>query len=167
MALSKKIEATLNQQINEEWFSAYLYKSMAAYFESMNLKGFAHWMNLQTLEELSHGEKFFNFIHDRFGTVKLTAIKTPQLTWKNPLDAVQAALKHEQHITSKINELMTLAQKEHDYASVTFLNWFVTEQVEEEAAADELVEKLKFIGDNKAALLGLDRELGQRTLSKN
>lgn len=163
--LNEKIEKALNDQINEELFSAYLYLSMSAWFETINLKGFANWMNVQNQEEQFHAMKIFNFINERGGTVKLQAIKEPQISWKSPLDAFEAAYKHEQHITGRINDLVHLAMDEKDRATQIFLEWFVTEQVEEEAAADEIIQNLKLVGDQGQGIFMLDRELGQRTFA--
>lgn len=160
--ISKKMEAAINKQINEELFSAYLYASMIAYFESEGLKGMAQWMRVQTQEEIFHATKFFNFINDRGGRVELEAIAKPQKEWKSALDAFEAGYKHEQHITECINNLVSLARKESDYASETFLQWYVTEQVEEEMNASEIVAKLKLMGKSGELLYMLDKELGTR-----
>ncbi|HOW27166.1 MAG TPA: ferritin [Elusimicrobiota bacterium] len=160
--LNKRIQDELNKQINEELASAYIYLSMAAYFESKNLKGMANWMRVQTKEERDHAMKFFEFIHERGGRVQLADISAPKTDWKSPLAAFEDAHKHEIHITGRINGLLELARKEKDSAAEIFLHWFVTEQVEEEANATEIVEKLKMIGDSSGGLLYLDKELGKR-----
>jgi ferritin len=160
--IGKKIEAELNKQVNEELFSAYLYLSMSADFAAKNMKGFAHWMKVQAGEEMEHAMKLYNHIIDRGGQVQLLAIKQPQASWKTPLDAFQAAYAHEQHITGRINYLIDVAMKEKDNASGIMLQWFVTEQVEEEANASENVEKLKMAGNNTGALMMLDSVLAKR-----
>ncbi len=160
--LSEKMQQALNDQINAETFSAYLYKAMQAYFDSISLKGFAQWMSVQVQEETFHADKFFNFIQERNGRVKLMKIEEPQFEWDSPLAAFEAALKHEQYITSRINNLVAVARAENDPASESFLKWFVDEQVEEEANATEIVDHLKLMGDFKGGLFMMDRELGQR-----
>ncbi len=163
--LIAKIQAALNKQINAELFSSYLYLSMAAYFESKELVGMAHWMRIQVQEELQHVVKFFDFINERDGRVELTAVDGPPAEWSSPLNAFQGALEHEQKITALINDLVDLALSEKDHAANIFLQWFVSEQVEEEASVRMIVEKLKMVGDDAVALLMLEGELGQRTLA--
>ena len=160
--LNQKIEQAFNEQLNAEAYSAYLYWSMSAYFESMNLKGFASWMRVQALEELTHTEKFFNYIAERGGRVKLAAVDAPAVEWDSPLAAFEAAYGHETIVTGRINKLMDLAVAESDHAAQIFLQWFVSEQVEEEASADEVVQKLKLVGDAPGALFMVDNVLGQR-----
>lgn len=160
--ISKKMEDALNAQINAELYSAYLYLSMAAWFESQNLMGFAHWLKVQTQEEMVHGLKFFNFVNDRGGKVKLAAIAAPEVKWKSPLDAFEFTYKHEQKVTGLINNLVDIAQTEKDRASQVFLDWFVNEQVEEEKSASEIAQKLKMIGVNTSALYMLNQELAAR-----
>jgi len=160
--LSKKMEKALNDQVNAELYSSYLYLSMAAYFQTLNLGGFAAWMQAQAGEELVHAMKFFGFINERGGAVKLAAIEAPKTKWSSPKNAFEDAYKHEQKVTSLINKLVDLALVEKDHASNAFLQWFVTEQVEEEASADEVVQKLGLVGDAKGGIFMLDRELGQR-----
>jgi ferritin len=162
MKISKKVEEALNGQINAEMYSAYIYLSMAAYFESENLSGFASWMKHQAEEEVAHAMKIYDFIHEREGRVTLAAIDKPPTTWDSPLAAFEAAFKHEQHVTSLINDLVALAIKENDYASKNMLDWFVNEQVEEEATAGAIVAKMKMAGTEGPALLMLDAQLGQR-----
>lgn len=163
--LSEKMAKALNNQINEELFSAYLYLSMSAWFETQNLKGFANWMMIQNQEEQFHAMKMFNYINERGSSVELTAINDPQLTWDSPLAAFEAALKHEQHITGCINDLSHLAMEEKDRATQIFLEWYVTEQVEEEATADEIIQNLKLVGGDGQGIFMLDRELGTRTFT--
>jgi ferritin len=160
--ISKKIQQAFNDQINAETHSAYLYWSMVAYFESINLKGFASWMRCQIQEEMVHATKFFDFINERGGRVALTAIESPATEWDSPLAAFEAAYAHEQYITGRIDDLVKLAREENDNAAGIFLQWFVTEQVEEEASADEVVQQLKLMAGAPGGLFMLDRELGQR-----
>jgi len=160
--LKKAMEKALNKQMNDEFRSAYLYLSMAAYFESQNLTGFANWMHMQSKEEMGHGMKFFDFIHDRGGKVALEAMEAPPATWKTPLAVFEATLKHEQKVTEGIHKLVELADKNQDHPSHTFLQWFVTEQVEEESSVDDIIQKLKLGGTSGAALLMMDRALGAR-----
>ncbi len=160
--INKKVENAFNAQLNEELGSAYLYLSMSAYFDALNLMGFAHWMREQAKEEVSHAMKFFEHINERNGRVILLALKAPKTQWKSPQSAFQEALKHEEYISGCIHRLVELAQKEKDHPAFDFLQWFVDEQVEEEKSVGEVVEKLKLAGDHPAALLFLDSELGKR-----
>lgn len=160
--LNQAVQNAINEQIRNEFFSAYLYLSMSGYFEARNLPGFAHWMHVQYEEELEHALKFFDFVHDRGGRVTLYAIDQPPSDFQSPLDVFQRALAHEQKVTGLINNLYALAVKENDYPAQVLLQWFITEQVEEEKSATHIVEQLKLIGDNGSALLLLDRELAQR-----
>jgi ferritin len=162
--ISKKIEGALNQQMNFELHAGYAYLSMSAYFDSINLEGFAHWMRLQAQEELGHAMKLFDYVLSREGTVKLTAVKAPPPTWKSPLAACQDGLKAERVNTGQINDIMELAFAAKDHATRVFLQWFVDEQVEEEATASKLVEKVKSVKDSKGAMFILDQELGRRQL---
>jgi ferritin len=163
--LSKKMNDALNAQINAENFSASMYYSMVAYFESLTLKGFAHWMRVQTLEELTHVQKFFNFINERSGRVILTALDAPPTEWESPLAAFQNAYEHEVKISGMINKLMDLAIKESDHATANFLQWFVGEQVEEEASADEVVQRLKLVEKTEGGIFLLDQEMDKRTFT--
>jgi len=160
--INDKIEKALNAQINEELFSSYLYLSMSAWFENQNWRGFANWMKKQSQEEYGHAMKIYGYIIERGGAVKLDAIKKPALEFKNPLKAFEEALKHEEHITKCINDLTDLAIAEKDHATQIFLQWFVSEQVEEEANATEMVEKLKLIKDAPGGLFIMDKEAGGR-----
>jgi ferritin len=160
--IGKKMEAALNGQIKEELFSSYLYLAMAFYFESINMGGMAQWMKVQAKEEEGHAQKLMGFIVDRGGRVKLEAIAAPEFEWASPLTAFEAAYGHEQHITGCFEDLMKLAWEEKDTAAKIFLQWFVTEQVEEEKSADEVVQKLKMIKDAPQGLLMLDSILGRR-----
>ena len=161
--LGKKLEKALNEQINAELYSAYLYLSMAAWFESQNLPGCAAWMRIQTKEEYAHGLKIFDFVNERRGRVVLRAIDEPAKEWKSPLAAFEAAFEHEQYITGRIDDLVNLANQDKDHATASFLQWFVNEQVEEEASVDTIVQMLKRAEKAPGALLMIDRELGQRT----
>jgi len=163
--LKKGLEKALNSQLNAELYSAYLYLSMSAYFQSVNLGGFANRMRVQAQEELTHAMKFYDFINERGGRVALGAVKNPPPDWKSPLAAFEAAYEHEQKVTGLINSLVDMAIKEKDHATNIFLQWFVTEQVEEEDNANEVVQKIKLTGDAPGGLFMLDRELGQRTFT--
>ena len=160
--ISVKMQKALNKHLNEELFSSYLYLSMAAYFETKNLKGFANWMRLQSHEEYSHAMKFYGYITQVGGNVTLMQINAPKTSWKNHVDVFKETLEHEKFITELINKLVDLAILEKDHATNNFLQWFVNEQVEEVATAEDIVNKLEMIGDNKNGLFMLDRELGSR-----
>jgi len=160
--LSKKMEEALNKQVNAELFSSYLYLAMAADFEAKNLPGFAHWLKLQAQEENGHAMKFYEYINDRRGRVTLGAIAAPPAEWDSPLAAFEAVLAHEGKVTGLINGLVELADAENDVATGIMLQWFVSEQVEEEKSADAIVQQLKMIGDRTQGLLMLDRALAQR-----
>lgn len=160
--ISKKLQDAINAQINKELYSEYLYISMQAWFANQNLDGLANWMDAQGKEERFHAMKFFNYVIERGGKVELQAIEQPAVDFGSPLKAFAASLKHEQFVTSSINDLMDLAIKEKDHASRGMLQWFVDEQVEEEASVEKIVHRLKMIGDNPHALYMLDSELGQR-----
>ena len=164
--LNQAVQDAMNEQIGNELFSAYQYLSMAAYCESENLPGFAHWMRSQAQEETVHAMKFYDFILERSGRVVLGAIDGPLVEFGSPLEVFQSALEHEKMVTGMINNLYGLAIRENDYASQTFLQWFVTEQVEEEKNAGDVVETLKMIGDGTEALFLLDRELGRRPVEE-
>lgn len=159
---NKKLQDAINDQIKHELYSAYLYLSMSAHFEAVNLPGFARWMRLQSQEESSHAMKLFDFIHERGGRVVLQAIAQPPGDFKSPLDVFQQALEHEQKVTGMIHRLYELAGKENDYATQVMLQWFITEQVEEEKTAGDIVEQLKMIGEQPAGVFMLDRQLGAR-----
>ena len=165
--LDKELEAGLNKQINEEMFSSYLYLSMAAYFESANLPGFANWMRVQTQEETRHAMMFFDYVNRRNGRVLLTEIEAPQVKWKSPLDAFTAAYEHEKHISTRIRTLVKQARGLNDDSTDNFLQWFVAEQVEEEDSTYKVVQQLKLVGDDRAALFLIDRELAMRVLPPN
>jgi len=160
--IQEKILKILNKQINEELYSSYLYLSMSNYFSSINLDGFAKWMKIQSQEEYAHGMKIYDYILQRDGKAELIKIETPKAIWKSPLEVFQETLKHEQHISGCVNNIINLAIQEKDHATTLFFQWFVGEQVEEEATAVSIVEKMKMVGDNKNGIFMLDRELGQR-----
>jgi ferritin len=157
------MEEALNEQINEELFSGYLYLSMAAYFHSQGLEGMARWMELQAKEELGHAMRIFRHLVERGGRVSLKALKEPQAEWESPLAAFQAAYQHERHITAKIHELVELAQGEKDHAAFQMLQWFVAEQVEEEDQTKRAVELLERAGPDGRGLLIVDARLGARS----
>jgi ferritin len=159
---SKKLLDAMNEQMKNEFASAYIYLAMAGYFQAEDLPGVANWMRIQAMEELTHGEKFFHFICDAAGRTDLRAIDMPQNSYKSPLDCFKAGLKHENFVTASINNLVNLARKDNNYAAEIFLQWFVTEQVEEEANFSLIIKKLERIGDDGNGLLRLDQELGQR-----
>jgi len=161
--ISQAMQDAINKQINHEIFSAYLYASMASHFEHSSLKGFANWMRAQSAEELVHARKFINYMHDRGARVILAAIDAPQTEWQSPTNVFEDAYKHECQISASINELSTQAINEKDHATHAFLEWFVTEQVEEEANADQIVQQLRLADGAPGALFILDRELGQRS----
>ena len=163
--MNSTIESAFNEQLNAELFSSYLYLSMAAYFESQNLKGMAGWMRMQALEEHMHAMKFFDFINERGGRVTLAKIKEPKTEWSSPLDVFEDTCAHESKVTGLINELVDLALNEKDHAANAFLQWFVTEQVEEEGTTQEIRDKLKLVSDNPVALFMIDREMGGRAAS--
>jgi ferritin len=163
--LKKSLEKAMNEQIVAELYSSYLYLSMASYFQSKNLDGMANWMRVQVQEELSHGMKFYDYIIERGGRVKLGAIEQPENEWASPLAVFEAAYAHELLVTSRINALVDLAAKEKDHASANFLEWFVNEQVEEEASADAIVQKLRMFADAPQVLYMLDKELTTRVFT--
>ena len=160
--LSKTIQDAINQQIKHEFYSSYLYLSMSAYFEASNLPGFARWMRIQSQEEHEHAMKFFDFVNDRGGSVELQALDQPPGEFQSPLDVFQQALEHERKVTGLIGRLYELAVKQGDHATQVHVQWFVTEQVEEEKNASQIVEQLKMTGGQPAALLMLDNVLGGR-----
>jgi len=163
---SEKMEEALNKQMVAELYSAYLYLSMAAYFNSVEMPGMADWMRVQFAEEQEHGFKFFDFVKDQGGRVRLGPIEAPAAEWDSALAAFQAAYAHEQKVTGLINGLVKLAEREGDSATRDFLQWFVKEQGEEEETADAIVQKLKKVKDAARELPAIDRELGQRRAGK-
>jgi ferritin len=160
--MKESLQEALNKQMNREFYSSYLYQSMSAYFESLALRGFAKWMGIQAKEEWSHGMKFYQYLGERQAMIKLAAIEAPPAKWESPLKVFEEAYKHEQKVTAWIGELMNLSIKEQDHATANILQWFVKEQVEEEANASTIVTHLQMIGSDGPALLMLDHELGKR-----
>ena len=161
--LSPKLQDALNDHLNHELYSSYLYYSMVAYFDSRNLAGFANWMRVQAQEELAHVDRFFAFICERQGRVRLAAVQAPQTDWDSPLAAFEQAYQHEVGVSQRINALVDLCLSESDHATQAFLQWFVNEQVEEEASVDQVVQKLKLVGNEGYGLFMIDRELATRT----
>ena len=160
--ISKKMQDALIEQINAELYSAYLYLAMAAEFESQNFKGMAGWMEVQAKEETVHAKKLYDFVNDRGGRVILKAIDAPPAEWKSPAAAFQAAYDHEQKVTSMIHNLVDIARSEKDKAAEVMLDWFVTEQVEEEAQTGEIADRLKMVKESANGLFMLDNALGKR-----
>jgi ferritin len=160
--LSKTLEGAINDQIRDELYSAYLYLSMSAYFEANNRPGSARWMRLQSEEEVSHAMKLFDYMNDRGSRVVLQGIEQPPAEFASTLDIFEKALAHEQKVTGLINSIYELAVKENDYPTQIELQWFITEQVEEEKSAGDIVDQLKMVGDHGPSLIMLDRDLGAR-----
>jgi ferritin len=160
--MNTKVEKGLNEQIHAEFFSFYLYLSVAAYFTKIHLDGFAHWMRIQAQEEFGHAMKLFDYLNERGGTVSLMALDAPKSEWASPATAVGEVLKHEQYISRRINELVDLANKENDHATTVVLHWYVNEQVEEEATADTLFHQVQMVESSPHGLLMIDRELAAR-----
>ena len=163
--ITKKVQDAINSQINAEFWSAYLYLSMAQYFHAQGRSGMAHWFEIQFQEEQAHAQILINYLNSRDGRVLLSAIDAVPTEWKSELDAFEEVLKHEQKVTALINDLYYVAESERDYATRARLDWFVTEQVEEEETAREIIDRLKLIGDNGLAMYTLDTELGARTFT--
>ena len=164
--LSEKMQNALNGQLNAELYSSYLYLSMNAYFKSVNLDGFANWMYYQAQEELEHSMKFYDFIIQRGGKVQLQQIEAPPTEWSSPREVFEATLAHEQKVTGLINDLVDVASEENDHATQIFLQWFVTEQVEEEESVGGVLEQLKLMGEAQGGLFMIDRELAKRSPSE-
>jgi ferritin len=160
--LSEKMQTALNHQINEELFSAYVYLQMAAECDRIGLPGFSNWFKMQYQEELLHADRFFNYILERGGEVDLDSIKKPEVDNKSPLSMFEDALAHERHITSCIFKLKDLARQESDHATDVFLEWFVNEQVEEEANTQAVIDQLRLVDGNANGLFMIDRELSTR-----
>jgi ferritin len=160
--MKPKVEKALNEQIHAEFFSFYLYLSVAGYFTLQHLEGFAHWMRIQAQEEYAHAMKLFDHIAERGGTVVLMALDAPQKEWASPSAAIEDVLNHERHISQRINAFVDLAEAENDHATKVIMHWFVNEQVEEEATADTLFHQVKMVEDSPHGLLMIDRELAGR-----
>jgi len=163
--LSKKMTDALNEQINREMYSAYLYMAMSAYSDYKGLKGFANWFMAQYQEEMVHAMKIYDYIQSQGEQVVLKAIEKPPTEFGEPIDMFQATLKHEQFITKSINELVDLAVSEKDHATQIFLQWFVTEQIEEEANDNEIIDKLKLVSNSLNGLFMIDKDLGMRSFT--
>ena len=166
MKLSNSLQESFNEQINAELASAYLYLSMAAYFEDENLPGFAHWMRMQNEEETGHAMLFFDYVHDRGGRATLNAIAQPPADFRSPLDVMERTLQHERKVTALINRLYQLAIEESDYAAQVMLHELINEQVEEEKVAEEIVDHLRIIEGDGTGLLQIDARLGERTTAE-
>ena len=160
--LSKAMQEAINEQIKHELYSAYLYLAMSAHFEAASLAGAARWMRMQSQEEVDHAMKFFDFVNERGGRVTLQAIDQPPAEFGSPTAVFEQTLEHERKVTALIHQLYELALKEKDYPAQVMLQWFIEEQVEEEATATHILEMLKMVGDKGQALVMLDRELGRR-----
>lgn len=160
--ISNTMQDAINAQINKELYSYYLYLAMSAHFTENNLEGFGHWLKVQADEEMTHAMKFFDFLLDRGGHVKLDAIASPPSTWKTSNELFEQVLAHEQMITASINSLYELALKEKDYPSQVLLQWYINEQVEEEKNATFIIHQLKLIDARGTAVLMLDKQLGKR-----
>lgn len=160
--INEKVGKILNEQVNKEFYSAYLYLSMSAYFSDIGLLGFANWMRVQAQEETAHAMLIYDFLIDRGYKINLTSIDAVPANWGTPLSVIEAALKHEIYVTGLINNIVAVAEKVQDRATMSYMNWFVDEQVEEEANAKEIIDKLKLIGDDKSALYLLDKDLAAR-----
>lgn len=163
--MNQELEEALNEQINEELGSYYIYLSMQAYFASESLDGFATWMELQAQEEVEHAMRIFRFLNDRGGRVKLQPIEEPKSDWGSPLEAFKDAYEHEQYISKKINELVDLAEEKDDKATLRMLDWFVEEQVEEEASTGAIVDKLEMVNGSPSGLLALDKAMEGRQVT--
>ena len=165
--IHEKMRKALNEQINKEFYSSYLYLQMAAYFEEMRLKGFANWMKVQAQEENSHAHKFYDYLVDRGGKVVLETIEKPQNEYKSVIDVFEKTLEHEVYVTSLINNLMDVAEEVKDRASLSFLKWFIDEQVEEESNCEDIIAQLKIVDCSGDALFMMDREMAQRVFVDN
>jgi ferritin len=159
---TKAVEAAINDQIAKEFYASHLYLSMAAWFEDQNLPGFGHWMRMQSSEEHGHAMRLFDYLIDAGGRVRLAGVAEPPTDFKGPMQIMQESLKHEQKVTASIRKLYELADKDKDYATQLHLQWFITEQLEEEKQAGDIIARLKLAGNNPAALLMVDGELGGR-----
>lgn len=160
--MNKQLVKEMNEQITKELYSAYLYLSMAAYFASETLEGFSHWMKIQAQEEILHAMKFYNFLGERAEKIELGAIDKPPSKFSSIEDVFKKTLAHEKKVTASINDLYELAVKDNDNASKVFLQWFINEQVEEEKNPSDILGKLKYVGDQPAGILILDKELSAR-----
>lgn len=160
--INKKVEAILNEQINKEFYSAYLYLAMSAYFDEIGLKGFCHWTKVQAKEEMDHGMILFDYIIERDGNVNLMHIDAPVKNFENPLQVFEMILEHEKHVTQSIECVASLSEEECDIATRHFINWYVSEQVEEEANVLDVIKKIKMFGTDTPILYHIDKELAMR-----
>jgi ferritin len=163
--VSEKMSETINKQVNAELYSAYLYLSMQTWFDSISLPGFANWVRVQAMEEFTHADRLWKYLVDRGVRVEMQEIPAPPTEWKSPLAVFEAIYAHEQKVTGLIENLVNLALEEKDHATANMLQWFVSEQVEEESSADAVVQQLKLMGEAKGGLFMIDRELGQRVFT--
>ncbi len=163
--LSEKLQEAINDQLNFEFYSGYIYLAMSAWLSSQNLNGMAHWMEIQYQEEQVHAMKFFNYLNDRGGQVKLKAIAQPQTEWKSALDAFETAHKHEQTVTGRISDLVDLALTERDHVTNSLLQWFISEQIEEEASVRDMADQIRMAGTSSESIFMLDREMATRVLT--
>ena len=163
--LNEKMEKAFLDQINKELYSEYLYLSMKAYFKNLNLNGFVNWFDIQMQEERAHAMGMFDYVYERGGNVVLDTIEKPETSWNSPLDVFRATLAHEEYVTSRINALLDVAEETKDRAAIIFLNWYLKEQVEEEASVGGVLAQLELIGEDKTALLNLDKELATRVFN--
>ena len=161
--INEKLEKEFNVQINKELYSEYLYLAMKTYFMEQNLMGFVNWFDVQVQEEHAHAIGMFNYLNERGGKIELLPIDKPEFSGKTPLEIFEEVLKHEQYVTSRINTVYDVAEEVRDRAAMKFLDWYIDEQVEEEASVDGVLSTLKLIGDDKNALLLLDKDLATRT----
>lgn len=165
--LKKRVETVLNEQLNREFYSAYLYLSMSAYFDSIDLPGFAHYMKVQYLEESAHAIRIFNYLINVGGRVELKTIEQPNHRWENIIDVFEDTYKHECYITESINSVLTVTHEEHDYATINMLQWFIGEQVEEEATVQKILNQLRMVEGKGPGLFMLDREMALRVTNVN
>lgn len=163
--IKKEMQDALNGQVNAELYSSYLYLAMSSWFQSINFPGFANWMRVQAMEELTHAMKMYDFVIERGGRAILGPVEGPATEWSSPADVFEATLKHEQKVTGLINGLVDKSLEIKDHATNIFMQWFVTEQVEEESSADEILQKLKLIKDSPDGLFMMDKELGARVFT--
>ncbi|MBN2685205.1 MAG: ferritin [Pontiellaceae bacterium] len=160
--ISKRMEVALNEQVNKEFYSAYMYLAMSAYCNTMGLPGFSHWMRMQYEEENLHVTKMYDYILNQGGEIHLKTIEEPPKEYGTPLEIFQKTLEHEQFVTQSIHQLMGLAMEEHDYATQAFLQWYVSEQVEEESNVQDVLNPLRMVGEDKGGLMMIDQKLGGR-----
>lgn len=165
--INKKVEEILNAQINKEFYSAYLYLAMSAHFDEIGLKGFSHWTKVQAREEVDHGMILFDYIIERDGKVDLKQIEAPQYNFSEPLEIFEQISRHERSVTESIEAVASMSEEECDMATRHFINWYIQEQVEEEASVDDIIKKMKMFGQDKSILYHIDIELGKREYSQH